>query len=42
MPIMDGLELLDVVRQQRKLDLPVVLLTGHGSEDMAVLALLRG
>jgi diguanylate cyclase (GGDEF)-like protein/PAS domain S-box-containing protein len=42
MPGMDGLELLDVVRQQRKLDLPVVLLSGHGSEDMAVLALLRG
>jgi diguanylate cyclase (GGDEF)-like protein/PAS domain S-box-containing protein len=42
MPGMDGLELLDVVRQQRKLDLPVVLLTGHSSEDMAVLALLRG
>ncbi|MDZ4187182.1 MAG: EAL domain-containing protein [Hydrogenophaga sp.] len=42
MPGMNGLELLDVVRQQRQLDLPVVLVTGHGSEDMAVLALLRG
>lgn len=42
MPSMDGLELLDMVRQQRKLDLPVVLVTDHGSEDMAVLALLRG
>lgn len=42
MPSMDGLELLDVVRQQRKLELPVVLVTDHGSEDMAVLALLRG
>ena len=42
MPSMDGLELLDVVRQQRKLELPVVLVTDHGGEDMAVLALLRG
>lgn len=39
---MDGLEFLDEVRQQRKLDVPLVLVTGHGSEDVAVLALLRG
>ena len=42
MPGMDGLEFLDVVRQQRKLDVPVVLVTGHGSEHMAVQALLHG
>ena len=42
MPGMDGLEFLDEVRQQRKLDVPLVLVTGHGSEDVAVLALLRG
>ena len=42
MPGMDGLEFLDEVRQQRQLDLPLVLVTGHGSEDVAVLALLRG
>lgn len=38
MPGMDGLEFLDEVRQQRKLDVPLVLVTGHGSEDVAVLA----
>ena len=40
MPGMDGLEFLEEVRQQRQLDLPLVLVTGHGSEDVAVLALI--
>ena len=41
MPGMTGLELLDAIRAQ-DLDLAVVLVTGMGSEDVAVDALRRG
>ncbi|MFO1329510.1 MAG: response regulator [Rubrivivax sp.] len=37
-----GLDVLKAVRQQRGLDLPVVLVTGQGSEDVAALAMRLG
>jgi len=37
-----GLDLLKIVRQDRNLDLPVVLVTGQGSEDVAALAMRLG
>ncbi len=37
-----GLDLLKIVRQDRKLDLPVVLVTGQGSEEVAALAMRLG
>ena len=41
MPKMDGLTLVDSVRA-RYPDIPVILMTAHGSEDIAVRALQRG
>ncbi len=41
MPEMDGLELVQAIRNQYPL-LPVILMTAHGSEDIAILALQRG
>jgi CheY-like chemotaxis protein len=41
MPGMDGLELLEVIRRRYPL-VPVVLMTAHGSEDLAMQALKRG
>ena len=41
MPGMDGLEFLDVVRERRP-ELPFVLLTGKGSEDLASKAISAG
>ena len=41
MPEMDGLELLDHVRQQHS-NIPVILMTGAGSEEVAARALLNG
>jgi len=41
MPDMDGLELVAQIRQ-RYSRLPVILITGHGSESLAVKALRRG
>ena len=41
MPKMDGLELVSTVRSRFPL-VPVILMTGHGSEDIAVQALQRG
>jgi len=37
-----GLDLLKTVRQERGLDLPVVLVTGQGNEDVAALAMRLG
>ncbi|WP_020146273.1 EAL domain-containing protein [Thioalkalivibrio sp. ALJ15] len=42
LPAMDGLELARIVRHERGLDLPVVLLTGQGTEDLAARALRMG
>jgi CheY-like chemotaxis protein len=41
MPEMDGLALVEAVRA-RYADVPVILMTAHGSEDIAVRALQRG
>ena len=41
MPEMDGLELVQIVRNQYA-GLPVVLMTAHGSEDIAIQALQKG
>ncbi|OAI09705.1 diguanylate cyclase [Methylomonas lenta] len=42
LPGMDGLELAKVLREKRGLDIPIVLVTGQGSEDIAVRALHLG
>ena len=42
LPGIDGLELARLVREERGLDLPTILLTGQGSEDLAVRALRMG
>lgn len=42
LPGMDGLETLKVLRQERGLDLPVVVVTGQGSEEVAAQALRLG
>lgn len=42
LPSLDALELTKLLRQQRGLTLPVVLVTGHGSEDLAARALHLG
>jgi CheY-like chemotaxis protein len=41
MPIMDGLQLVEEIRQ-RYPRVPVILMTGHGSEEIAIEALQRG
>lgn len=41
MPEMDGLELMTVLREERP-QLPVVIVTAHGSEELAVQALKNG
>ncbi|WP_135302824.1 PAS domain S-box protein [Haloarcula amylovorans] len=41
MPEMDGLELLDAVREEQP-DLPFILFTGKGSEEVASEAIIRG
>lgn len=41
MPEMDGLELVEAIRKEHS-SLPVVLMTAHGSEEIAVQALRRG
>jgi len=42
LPDGDGLEIVRAIRQQRRLDLPIVLVTGHGGEDVAVQAFKLG
>ena len=41
MPLLSGLELLQLIRR-RAPDVPVILMTGHGSEDTAVAAFHGG
>ena len=41
MPEMDGLELVEAVRSKYPLT-PVILMTAHGSEDLAIRALKKG
>ncbi|AUN94624.1 EAL domain-containing protein [Pseudazoarcus pumilus] len=42
LPGIDGLELVRILRRQRGLDVPIVLLTGHGSGEIAAKALRLG
>jgi CheY-like chemotaxis protein len=42
LPGMDGLELTKVLREERGLELPIVLVTGHGGEEVAASALRIG
>ncbi|WP_018141676.1 EAL domain-containing protein [Thioalkalivibrio sp. ALJ7] len=42
LPGIDGLELARLVREERGLDLPTILITGQGTEDLAVRALRMG
>ena len=42
LPGMDGLELSKIIREERELDLPIILVTGQGSEDIAAQALHFG
>ena len=42
LPGMDGLELTKLLREERALNLPIVLITGHGSEEVAAAALRLG
>ncbi len=42
LPGMNGLELIKEVREIRELDLPIVLVTGHGDEETALQALRLG
>src|SRR5262249_51241466 len=41
MPEMDGLQLVEAIRSQHPL-IPVILMTAHGSEDIAIQALRKG
>jgi two-component system C4-dicarboxylate transport response regulator DctD len=41
MPVMDGLEFLQRVKEKDP-DLPVIMITGHGDVDMAVVAMKKG
>lgn len=42
LPAMNGLELIKVLYQDHKLDVPIVIVTGRGNEETAVLALQLG
>ncbi|MDX5445174.1 MAG: EAL domain-containing protein [Zoogloeaceae bacterium] len=42
LPGIDGLELVRILRGQLRLDMPIVLLTGHGSGEVAAKALRMG
>jgi PAS domain S-box-containing protein len=42
LPGMDALEVTKVIRQERELDIPIVLVTGHGNEEIALQALRLG
>src|SRR4051812_29926040 len=41
MPVMNGLQLVEAVRRQYP-TVPVILMTAHGSEEIAALALRKG
>ncbi|MFW9990462.1 MAG: response regulator [Candidatus Odinarchaeota archaeon] len=42
MPEINGLQLLDTLRKQEKLDIPFIIFTGKGREDVAIRALNSG
>jgi DNA-binding response OmpR family regulator len=42
LPKIDGLVLTKIIRQKLKLDIPIVIVTGHGNEEIAIQALKLG
>jgi PAS domain S-box-containing protein len=42
LPGINALEFIKIIRQERKLDVPIILVTGQGSEDVAIQALKLG
>lgn len=42
LPGLNALEFIKIIRQERKLRLPVILITGHGNEEVAIQALKLG
>ncbi|MGF7141535.1 response regulator [Roseimarinus sediminis] len=42
LPGMSALEFIKEIRQERKLDVPIIIVTGHGNEEVAVQALKIG
>ncbi|MBN2635855.1 MAG: response regulator [Prolixibacteraceae bacterium] len=42
LPGMNALELIKEIRQEQKLDIPILIVTGHGNEEVAVQALKVG
>ncbi len=42
MPVMDGLEFLDTLRREKKSDIPFIIFTGKGREEVAIKALNLG
>lgn len=42
LPGLDALETIKIIREERKLPIPIVMVTGHGNEDVAVQALKLG
>nr|AGF93197.1 multi-sensor signal transduction histidine kinase [uncultured organism] len=42
MPGMDGLEFLEIVKEEKNLDVPFIIFTGHGREEVAIKALNLG
>lgn len=42
LPKIDGLVLTKIIRQELKLDIPIVIITGHGDEEIAIQVLKMG
>jgi len=42
LPGLDALEVTKILRQERKLDIPIILVTGHGNEELALQAIRLG
>jgi PAS domain S-box-containing protein len=42
LPGLNALEFIKLIRQERKLNLPVILITGHGNEEVAIQSLKLG
>ena len=42
LPGLDALEVTKILRQERQLDIPIILVTGHGNEELALQAIRLG
>mgnify|MGYP001458521724 CR=1 FL=1 len=42
LPGLNGIEFIKIIRQERKLNLPIILITGQGNEEIAMVALTLG